>query len=325
MIYDLIIIGGGPAGVSAGIYAVRQKLRVLLITKNFGGQLSRKAGLIENYPGLEKISGSDLIQKFENHLKIFSAKDNFAQKGEIEIHEQSVMKIEKKEDVFTVISKNKNQFQANSVIICSGADPRSLGITGEREYVGKGVSFCAVCDGPMYKDKNVAVVGGGNSGFEAAFDLSKWAKKVYILESASKIKACNVLQKKVEEDDKIKVMKNISIKEIKGDKLVNALVYENLKTKKIETLDVKGVFIEIGSQPADFFANDLVKFNEKKEIEINSETCQTITPGLFAAGDVTNTTFKQIIIAAGAGARAALFSYRYLKIGNKKKDKVNIF
>ena len=164
-IYDLIIIGGGPAGITAGIYAARQSLNTLLITKEFGGQVARKAVAIENYPGFGQISGLELIQKFEKHLKEFR----------IKIKNDSVVKIKKVGQFFLVNTEGKNQFEAKAVIVTSGADPRPLEVPGEKEFIGRGVSYCSVCDGPLFKDKTVAVIGGGNAGFEAALFLSNIA------------------------------------------------------------------------------------------------------------------------------------------------------
>ena len=179
MFYDLIIVGAGPAGVSAGIYAGRQKLNTLLIAKAFGGQMARKSVDIENYPGFDKISGLELIQKFEKHLR----------KQKIDIERDEVIKIKKFKEGFSVLTKSKQQFQSKAVIVASGADPRPLEVPGEKEFIGKGVSYCTTCDAPMFEGKTVAVVGGGNSGFEAVFALAKYAKKIYLLEYGSEVRA----------------------------------------------------------------------------------------------------------------------------------------
>jgi len=301
-VYDFIIIGGGPAGITAGIYAARQKLKTLLITKSFGGQITRKTVEIWNYPGFEKISGAELIQKMVNHLK--------AQEIEIKTDEE-VIKVEKTGDNFTVSTKKKNKYQTRAVILASGADPRPLEVPGEKEFIGKGVSYCTACDGPLFQDKTVAVIGGGNAGFEAAIALSKIAKKIYILEYGSEIKADETNQEIVKSLGKTEIIKNAALKEIKGKDFVNSIDYQDLKTKKINTLKVEGVFAEIGSQPATSYVKDLVDFNERDEIKVEFEICQTKTPGLFAAGDLNVGTFKQIITACGEGAKAALAAYSY--------------
>ncbi len=306
-LYDLIIIGGGPAGVTAGIYADRQKLDTLLITKDFGGQITGKAVAIENYPGFEKISGPDLIRKFEKHLKSL----------EIDIKTEKVMKIEKSKEKFVVSTKD-NKYEACTVIIASGADPRPLEVPGEKEFIGKGVSYCAICDGPLFKDKEVVVIGGGNSAFEAAIFLSNYVKKIYILEYGPEVKADKESQELVEKTGKVEIITNAAAKEIKGENFVKAIVYEDPKTKKEEILEVEGIFVEIGTQPVTSFAKGLVDFNEIDEIKVEFETCQTKTPGLYAVGDANVGKYKQIVTACGEGAKAALAAYEYIKKLNLK-------
>lgn len=303
MIYDLIIIGGGPAGITAGIYAARQKLNTLLITKNFGGQVARKAVAIENYPGFEKISGLDLIKRLEKHLR----------KQKIDIERDFVIKVKKEGSKFIVFTESKNQFQSRTIIIASGADPRPLEVPGEKEFVGRGVSYCVTCDGPLFAEKEVAVIGGGDAGFEAAIFLAKIAKKIYILEYNPKIVADETNQEIVRKTKKVEIITNAALKEIRGDKFVNSIVYQDRKTGEEKVLSVDGVFVEIGSQPATSFVKGLVEFNERDEIKIDSKTGQTSTPGLFAAGDADDIPYKQIVIAAGEGAKAAISAYKYLQ------------
>jgi len=309
MLYDLIIIGGGPAGMTAGIYAARQKLNTLLITKTFGGQISKKAVPIENWPGEKEISGFDLIQKFKDHLEKF----------EINIELDGVVKIEKNNEIFKVLTEKGNQFESKAAIIATGSDPKPLKIPGEKEFIGKGVSYCPTCDASLFSKKNVAVVGGGNSGFETAIMVSKWAKKVYIVEYGSEVKADLENQKIAEKTGKIEVITNAAMKEIKGEKFVNLIIYQDSKAKEEKKLEVQGVFIEIGLQPSSSFAKDLVDCNERGEIKIDLETLQTKTLGLFAAGDVKAGKYKQIVIASGEGAKAALFANEYLKKPEHKK------
>ncbi|MBZ9569742.1 FAD-dependent oxidoreductase [Patescibacteria group bacterium] len=306
MLYDLIIIGGGPAGITAGIYTARQRLKTLLITKDFGGQIAKKAVPIENYPGFKEISGLDLIQKFEKHLKKF----------ETDIETDSVIKIEKINKNFIVTSENKKQFKARAVIIASGADPRPLKVPGEKEFIGKGVSYCVTCDAPFFSNKTVAVIGGGNAGFETAIALSRWAKKIYILEAGLEVKADLENQEMAKETGKVEIITNSVLKKIQGDKFVNSIIYEDRKTREEKELKVEGVFVEIGLQPSTAFAKDLVEFNKRGEIKVDFETFQTKTPGLFAAGDVNTGKFKQIITACSEGAKAALAAYEYLKKQN---------
>ena len=302
-IYDLIIIGGGPAGITAGIYAGRQHLKTLLICKEFGGQVGKKAIDIENYPGFEKISGIKLIQKFKNHLQKFN----------IEVQQDEVTRIQKEEDVFSVYTKTDKIFNSLAVIIASGADPRPLEVEGEKEFLGKGVSYCAVCDGAFFKDKTVAVVGGGNAGFETAIFLSKIAKKIYILEYGETVKADLTNQEIVKNLGKTEIITNAQVKKIAGDNVVKSIVFLDRKTQEEKELQVDGVFIQIGNQPATSFAKELVDFNEKDEIVIEFETCQTKTEGLFAAGDCNAGPFKQIITACGEGAKSALAAFQYIQ------------
>jgi len=303
MNYDLIIIGGGPAGITAGIYAARQKLKTLLITKDFGGQLAKKAVPIENYPGYKEISGTELIQKFKEHLEEF----------EIGIEIDPVMKVGKVDKDFTVLTEGKKQFQAKTVIIASGADPRPLKVPGEGKFIGRGVSYCVSCDASLYKDKIVAVIGGGNSGFEAAIALTRWAEKIYILEYGQVVKADIETQELAKKSGKVEIITSATLKRIKGDKFVGAIVFEDRKTKKEKTLKVEGVFVEIGLEPSTSFARDLVEFNKRGEIKVDFETFQTKTPGLFAAGDVNIGKYKQIITACGEGAKAAIAAFEYLR------------
>ncbi len=303
IIYDLIIIGGGPAGITAGIYGARQKLNTLLITKSFGGQVARKAVAIENYPGLEEISGLELIKKFEKHLR----------KQKIDIERDEVVKLKKIGRKFLALTKSKNRFEARAVIIATGADPRHLEVPGEKKFIGRGVSYCAVCDQSLFGDKTIAVIGGGNAGFEAAISLTNYAKKIYILEYGEKVGADEINQERVKKTGKIELITNAVLKQIKGKEFVNSLIYQDRKTKKEIKLPVDGIFVEIGSQPATSFVKGLVDFNEKDEIKINPRTNQTKIPGLFAAGDITEIKDKQIVIAAGEGAKAALSVYGYLQ------------
>jgi len=301
--YDLIIVGGGPAGITAGIYAARQKLNTLLITKGFAGQMARKAVAIENYPGFESTSGLELIQKFESHLR----------KHKIDIEKDTVNKIKKKDKVFSVLTGSKKEFQSKTIIIASGADPRPLEVPGEKEFIGKGVSYCVACDAPLYANKKVAVIGGGNSGFEAALALSSWAEKIYIMETSAKPRADESNQENAKKSGKIEVITDTAVKKIQGKNFVESLVYQDQKSKKLINLEVGGVFVEIGYQPATAFVKGLVDFNERDEIMVNSKTGETKTPGLFAAGDVNDIPYKQVVIAAGEGAKAALAVSNFLR------------
>jgi len=304
MIYDLIIVGGGPAGITAGIYAGRQRMKTLLITKEFGGQMTEKATEVCNYPGFPRISGSELIEKFVDHLK--------AQEF-VEIKMAEAEKIEKEGDIFTVTTTETEKIQAKSVIVATGADPRPLEVAGEKEYIGKGVSYCVTCDGPVFKNKAVAIIGGGNCGLEAALFMQNYATKIYVLEFGSELKADQENKTEIEKSDKIEVIYNAKTTEIKGQQMVSAIVYEDQKTKEIKTLEVQGVFIEIGTQPATALVKGLVDFSKRDEIISDNETFMTKTPGLFAAGDNNSGPYKQIVTAAGEGCNTALAAYDYLR------------
>lgn len=307
-IYDLIIIGGGPAGITAGIYAARKKLKTLLLTKDFLGQVG-KTGQVDNYLGFPEISGMELMKKFEKHLKEF---DIEIEKGE------KVTKVEKSGQNFLVKTGKGNEFLGKTIVIATGADPRPLEIPGEKEFIGRGVSYCTICDAPFFKDKSTAVIGGGNSGFEAALDLAKYARRIFIFERSDKIQADEILQEKVNKQRKIQVHLNKEMKEIEGKGKVQALIYQDLKTRKTFQVPIDGVFIQIGSIPATGFLKGLCQFNKDDEIKIDFETCTTSCPGIFAAGDVNDGKWKQIIIAAAEGCRAVLAAHNYLR-----HDKIN--
>lgn len=300
---DLVIIGGGPAGITAGIYAARKKLNTLIISKDFVGQVG-KTNLIENWPGTKITTGAEFLGKLRKHLDKFIININ---EGE------EVIEVSRKKGLFEVKTTEKDRYFTKSIIIATGANPRSLKVPGEEKFVGKGVSYCVTCDGPFFKEKAVAVIGGGNAGFETALDLTKYTNKIYILEFSPVVGADEFLQDQVRKTKKVKVISSAIVKEIKGNNFVNSLFYQDKKSKKTKKLQVEGVFIQIGHVPAGEFVKGLVKLNKRNEIEINPSTNETKTKGLFAAGDVTSVPYKQIVIAAGEGAKAALSCYNYLK------------
>ncbi|MFA5207985.1 MAG: FAD-dependent oxidoreductase [Candidatus Paceibacterota bacterium] len=304
MEYDLIIIGGGPAGMTAGIYSVRQKLKTLVITKEFGGQMTHKAVDIENYPGFEKIPGFELIAKFEDQMK---------HKG-VEVLNDEVSELKKENNLFTVLTKEGKNIQSKTVIIATGAEPRRLEVKGEEEFLGKGVSYCTTCDGPLFNNKDVAIIGGGEAGFEAALFLNSYANKIYILEYGESIRAGKEIQDKASLLEKISVTTSAELLEIKGKDFVNQIVFKDRKTGEEKTLNVEGVFVQAGYEPATSFLKDLVELNERKEVVVNFETFETKTPGLFAVGDVNSQKVKQIVVACGQGAVAVINAYKYINI-----------
>lgn len=304
MVYDLIIIGGGPAGVSAGVYAARKKINTLFITKDFSGQFF-VAKKIENWIGTPEISGVELAKKLENHLKKYSSN--------IKINEGEIARKIRKVDNYFEVETQKGKYQAKAIIIATGSRRRKLNILGEKKFEGKGVSYCSTCDAPLFKNKNVVVVGGGNAGLEAARDLLAYANKIYILELSDKLKADAVLVDKIKQSKKVEFIFNSKAIEIKGEKFVKELVYENLKEDQKKSLQVDGVFVEIGSLPNSDLVADLVELNNKKEIVINQKTCETSVSGIFAAGDVTDVLYKQNNISVGDGIKALLSAHEYLK------------
>lgn len=301
-IYDLIIIGGGPAGITAGIYASRKKIKTALLTKDFFGQITKNAE-IDNYPGIPHLSGLELMKRLEQHLKSF----------DLDIKEGiNVVKVQKAGDIFEVALAKGEKFGAKSLIVASGGEPRQLGIEGEKEFLGHGVSYCSICDAPFYHGKVTAVVGGGNSGFESAIDLSRYAQKVYLLESGEQVRADELLREQASYTGKIEVRLNKSVLKITGDKFVAAIDCIDVKTGQAERLDVSGVFILAGSTPVTAFLAGLVDTNANGEIKIDASSGQTSLAGLFAAGDVADGKWKQFIVAAGQGANAALAAYDFL-------------
>ena len=303
-IYDLIIIGSGPAGITAGIYGARKKLKTLMITRDFLGQLGW-AFTIENYPGFEQIKGQELVQRFRKQIK---GLDIETKQG------QDVTCILKKKDkIFDVKTSDDKHYFSRAVIVATGRDPRPLEVSGEKEFLGRGLAYCVTCDGVLFQGKDVAVIGGGNSGFEASLELSKYCKKIYILHHRAKPKADELAQERVRKNKKIQVILNAKTKEIKGKDFVESIIYQDLESKNKKQIAVQGVFIQIGYIPATSFVKGLVDFNKWDEIKINPKTCATKTPGLFAAGDVTDISVKQIITAAAEGCKASLSVYKYLQ------------
>lgn len=296
-IYDLAIIGAGPAGITAAVYAARKKMNPLVITKDIGGQASL-SGDIQNYTGYQFISGPELAIKFEEHMRKF----NFEIKENEEVKE-----LISRKGTF-LVKTDKDNYQAKTVIVASGKRSRELGVTGERKFRNKGLTYCATCDGPLFAGRDVAVIGGGNSALDAALQLIKIANHIYIINITDGLTGDGIMREKIRVDNKVSIFNNSRVKEILGDSFVQAIKIEEDKEEKI--LAVQGIFVEIGLIPNSEFAPSLEK-NERKEIIVNQRN-ETNIPGIFAAGDVTNVPEKQIIIAAGEGAKAVLSAFRYL-------------
>ena len=300
-LYDVTVVGTGPAAVSAAIYAVRKGLSTAMIGVKVGGQVL-DTNEIENIIGTPKTTGSKYAETLEKHLKEYEIafKDGHLVK---EIREDGKDKI--------VITDDGKTYKSKTVIIATGAKHRNLNIPGEEEYAGKGVHFCSTCDGPFYKGLDVAVIGGGNSGVEAALDMSGIAKNVTLIEFMPELKADQVLQNKLVERGNITVMKNTATKEVKGTEFVEELIVVDRETNEEKSLKVDGIFVEIGLSANSWFIKNLVEANRVGEIVID-ENNMTSVKGIFAAGDVTTIKQKQIVIAVGEGAKAALSAFDYL-------------
>lgn len=299
---DLIIIGGGASGITAGIYAGRKYINTTLITKDFTGQIGTTSW-IENYPGFKKISGLDLMKNFKEHLKGL----------EIEIKSFEVIeKIEKIKNGFRVVTDEKS-YSAKSLIIATGAIPKKLKIKNEDKFLGHGLSYCVTCDETAFKNKVVAVVGGGNAGAEATIELSRFCKKVYLLELEKELCADKILQLEMIKNKKIKIITSAEINSFEGKKELEKIIYIDLKDNKEKKLPIDGCFIEAGSIPNTEFIKSLIKLNKKREIKVNPITLETSVSGIFAAGDVNDLPGKQVIIACGQGALTVLSAYQYLQ------------
>ena len=303
MTYDLIIIGGGPAGAAAAVYAGRKKLKTLIITESWGGQ-SMVSSSIENWIGTVSISGFELSQALERHVR--------AQEGIEIVSPDKVSEVEESASGYKVKTEKGVLYQTKTLIVASGGRRRRLGVPGEDKFNGRGVAYCSTCDAPLFKDKDVAVVGSGNAGLEAAIDLLPYAAKIYIINRGSGLSGDPLTQEEVIKSNKVTVINNAETQEITGDKFVSGLNYLDKRDNQIKRLSLGGVFIEIGSVPNSEFVKNLVATNKAGEIIIDHKTGTTSRPSIFAAGDVTDEIYKQNNISAGDAVAAALSAYNYL-------------
>jgi len=306
--YDLVIIGGGPAGLTAGIYAARDRLNVLLVEKMAPGGQVLVTDWVDNYPGFpEGISGFDLCSKLTDQAKRF----------DLPIESNEVISLDM-EGAVKEITLSDRTITTHAIILTPGASPRRLDVPGEDKFYGKGVSFCGTCDAPFYKDKVVAAVGGGDTAVQEAVYLTRFVKKVYLIHRRDEFRGFEYLAEKVKHLPKVEILYSHVVTEIKGDKKVNSIVVQDLKTNKKEKYFTDGVFVEIGSEVKTDLIKNSVKLDKNNQVVVN-QNCETfypnsdkIHPGIFAAGDVTDTPFKQIVTAAGDGAKAALQAWNYL-------------
>ncbi len=296
MIYDLVIIGGGPAGVSAGVYASRKKLKTLLIAPEFGGQSIVSEG-IENWIGTVKISGPDLAKNLKDHLLAYAGDSVEVKEGE------SVTDIQKNGNGFKVIS-NKGEYETKTILITTGSNRRKLEVPGAKEFDNKGLTYCASCDGPLFADQDVVVIGGGNAAFETVAQLLAYCKSVTLLNRSENFKADPVTINKLKENPKFKIITNAIPKEIKGDQFVNGIVWEDSSTHETREIPVSGIFVEIGLIPTTYFAKNILDLNQIGQIPVDPRTQKTSVPGIWAAGDATDGLYHQNNIASGDAVKA---------------------
>ncbi len=305
--YDIIIIGGGPAGIAAAIYATRKHLKTLLLSKDVGGQAAISF-TVKNYIGYQFITAQHLIDELEEHQKNFNL--------ELQTGNQ-VDSVQKTEQEFTVNTPNQH-YQSRSVIIATGQEPKKLNVPGEKEFLGIGVSYCVTCDAAFFKNKIVAIIGGGSAATYSAIQLLSIAKRIYLINQKSMLQGNPALLNRITSTKSITIYNNTTIKEIVGDIIVKSIGIKH-KNSQEEMLLVDGIFIEIGSEPTfpKIIANNQeLKITSHHEIIIN-ERCETNIPGLFAAGDVTTIPEKQVIVATGQGAVAGLSAVRFIHNSSK--------
>lgn len=296
IMYDLVIIGGGPAGVSAGVYAARKKLKTLFITLEFGGQSIVSDG-IENWIGTVKIPGTELAMNLKNHLLAYADKSVLVKEGE------KVEDIQKSIDGFTV-STNKEKYGTKTILITTGSHRRKLEISGAKEFDNKGLTYCASCDGPLFADQDVAVVGGGNAALETAAQLLAYCKSVTILNRTETLRGDEVTIEKLKQNPKLVIIENATPVEIKGSAFVTGIIYEDTVSKEKKELAVSGIFVEIGLLPTTDFVKNLIKLNKYNQIPVDPRNQKTEISGIWAAGDCTDTLYHQNNIAAGDAVRA---------------------
>ena len=301
--YDLAIIGGGPAGVAAGVYASRKRLKTVFITKDWESQSTVSEG-IENWIGTVKIAGSDFAKSLENHLRAYAADIVDIKVGEY------CNKVTKNENGFEITTET-GTYQAKTILITTGSRRRKLTVPGADKFEHKGITYCASCDGPVFADQDVVVIGGGNAAFESASQLLAYCKSVTLLNRSEEFRADPVTVKKVLSNPKMRALTNAQLIEIKGDKFVKSLTYKNEASETVE-MPVSGIFVEIGSLPATEFAKELVAVDPFGRVVVDARTQATSVPGVWAAGDCTDGLYHQNNIAAGDAIKALEDIYVYI-------------
>lgn len=305
--YDLIVVGAGPGGANAALYAKRRGLNVLMIGSLRNSQVL-DTKLIENYLGYTSITGEDLNNAFISHAE--SVDVDF-------LNGSSVETIAKDDDLFHVTLHDSKIIKSHAVVVATGASPRKLNAKGEKELTGRGISYCAICDGPFYKDRKVVVIGGGNSALETAIDMAKIAESVFIIQLEDNFTGDKVLVDQIDKLENVTYSLSSSTNEFIGDETLEKVIYTNNKTNEIHTIDADGVFIEIGVIPNNSLVKDLVETNRFGEVVTDIHQ-KTSVEGLYAVGDLTNFPYKQIVTAASQGAVAALSANEYI---NRKEQK----
>jgi len=300
--YDVIIIGGGPAGLTAGLYTSRARLKTLLIESGvFGGQMTT-TDLVENYPGFpDGISGSELGRLMEEQAKRFG----------LESLKDEVIEIKLEGETKKVLTQ-EGAYLSRALIICTGTEYRKLGVPGEEEYRGRGVSYCATCDGPFFQDGKVIVVGGGDSALTEALFLTKFVRELYIVHRRDALRATKIYQERAEANPKIKFIWNSVVQAIKGDSIVRLVTVKNVKTGETREIEADGVFLFIGLVPRTQFLKGLISLDENGYI-LTNENCETSVRGIFAAGDCRKKLLRQISTSVGDGATAAFAAEKYLE------------
>ncbi len=304
MIYDLAIIGGGPAGVSAGVYAARKRLKTILITETFGGQSTESMG-VQNWIGTVEISGPELGKQLENHLRAYASDSVEIKTG------TRVTKVSKENGVFT-LETSKDKFEARSVLVATGSTRRKLEVPGAKEFENKGITYCASCDGPVFSGQDVVVVGGGNAALESAAQLLAYCKSVTLLNRSETIRADEMTVESVVAHPNMTLLKNAVHKEVKGDKFVSSIIYTDATTGEDKELKVTGVFVEIGLIPTTSYLEGFVDLNNYKQIVVDPKNQRTHIDGLWAAGDCTDGLYHQNNIASGDAVKALEDIYLYV-------------
>ncbi len=319
MNYELIIVGGGPAGLTAGIYATRDKIKTLLIEKVAPGGQAILSENIENYPGFpEGISGPELIQRMETQAKKFGLEITSEEVKKLKISAKGGFASGEKNEKLKIVETENEEYESLAIIIATGAEAKKLNVPGEEKLIGKGVSYCATCDGPFFKNQEVAVIGGGDAAVQEAMFLTRFAKKVFLIHRRAQLRATKILQERAKSNPKIKFLWDTVVSEIYGDKRVDALKTKNVKTGEEKKLPVQGIFVLVGVEPQTKFLQGVATLDENGYI-LTDENMQTSVPGIYACGDCRKKSLRQIVTACAEGAIAAFMVGQYIEKAKMEK------